>query len=83
MKKILESEENKRLALDITNSVVQAAIAYGDVDISGLSDEEAKVKLVEYLEELVSSEQEIVFKVTIKTLCCSRLESLLAKTKLI
>ncbi|ENJ2051634.1 hypothetical protein AB0613_004540 [Vibrio parahaemolyticus] len=63
MKKILESEENKRLALDIANSVVQAAIAYGDVDISGLSDEEAKVKLVEYLEELVSSEQEIVFKV--------------------
>ncbi|WP_025576886.1 hypothetical protein [Vibrio parahaemolyticus] len=47
------------MAAGIVKSFIKSVIGYGGVDIKGLSDEEASVKIKEYLEEFLNSEQEI------------------------
>ncbi|EJR0963308.1 TPA: hypothetical protein NJ348_004721 [Vibrio parahaemolyticus] len=56
---LFKTEEEKEMAAGIVKSFIKSVIGYGGVDIKGLSDEEASVKIKEYLEEFLNSEQEI------------------------
>lgn len=54
-----ETEEGKDLANGVVNSFIKSVISYGVVDIEGLSDEEAREKIYDYLMDFISTEQEV------------------------
>lgn len=60
---IFEDDEFKQLAGEIVNSVAQSAIAYGEIHVEGLTDEEAREKVISYLISLKESEKEIVMRI--------------------
>ncbi|MFB1054472.1 hypothetical protein [Vibrio diabolicus] len=57
--KYFEIEENEELALGFLKAFVNSAIGYGDVDIEGLSDDEAAAKINEYIQDFINSGKDI------------------------
>lgn len=76
-----DSDEFKQLASDIVNSVAQSAIAYGEIDVEGLTDEEAREKIISYLKSIKESGQELVMRIDHKDTLLEEARSFVANEK--
>ena len=60
MEDLFESDEFKQLASEVVSSIAQSAIAYGEIDVEALTDEEARKKVISYLKSLKESGEEFI-----------------------
>ncbi|HCH1624432.1 hypothetical protein ACEV9E_00285 [Vibrio parahaemolyticus] len=81
MDDILESEEFKQLASELVNSMAQSAIAYGDVDVEGLTDEEAREKVISYLMSFKESGEDLVMRIDHKDTLLEEARNFVASEK--
>ncbi|EKF9986047.1 hypothetical protein O1D80_003536 [Vibrio cholerae] len=81
MDDILESEEFKQLASELVNSMAQSAIAYGEVDVEGLTDEEAREKVISYLMSFKESGEDLVMRIDHKDTLLEEARNFVASEK--
>jgi len=81
MDDIFESDGFKKLASEVVNSVAQSAIAYGEIDVEGLTDEEAREKVISYLMYLKESGKEIVMRIDHKDTLLEQARSFVANER--